>query len=120
MGADLVPIVAILSTLAFAALLFYFRYRRQKLLHAERLAAIEKNLQLPESFFAEPELNIRIYLLRGLVWLAVGLGIAIFLFAMWLSERSDPEILGAAALGAIPILVGAAHLIYYRIAAKRA
>ncbi len=112
-----VDLIGTSAALAFAAMFFYFRYRRQKFLHAERMAAIERNLPLPKSFFAEQAPNVRQYLLRGMVWLAVGLGTAIFFFAVWLTERSDPELLGTTALGAIPVLVGAAHLIYYKMGA---
>ena len=59
------------------------------------------------------------YLLRGLVWLAVGIGISILFVVMYRVEQ-DPGLLAMATLGSIPAGVGVAHLVLYRLQPKPA
>ena len=51
MTAVVIPIVAIVGGISYAAYALYLRFRRQRemlqLVHAERMAAIEKGLELP-------------------------------------------------------------------------
>ncbi len=109
----LIPIVALIaaSGIAFAAL--QFRNRGRELRHRERLTALEKGIELPP----EPGVSRNAYLLRGLIWLFLGVGISIFFLALWLAERDRDEA-AMAATGVIPIGVGIAYLIVYRVERK--
>lgn len=109
----LVPIVAVLAAffICFAAL--YFRFQVRKLRHSERLAAIEKGIELPEEGPGR-----MVWLLRGLVWIAGGVGIIVVLTGLHVAH-GDRATLGTATLGIIPLTVGGAHLLAYRLAGRR-
>jgi NO-binding membrane sensor protein with MHYT domain len=109
----LIPIVALIAAwgIAFGAL--HFRNRGRELRHRERLTALEKGIELP----AEPTVSRNAYLLRGLIWLFLGVGISIFFLALWLAERDRDEA-AMMATGVIPIGVGIAYLIVYRVEKK--
>jgi hypothetical protein len=65
------------------------RYRRRELEHKERLAALEKGVDLPAITPMEwPALQTsRAYLLRGLVWLFGGIAVSVFLFGISLTTQ---------------------------------
>jgi fatty acid desaturase len=109
----MIPLSAVILSLCIAMFALYFRYRRHQMYHRERMAAIEKNMQLPEGFFEEPPTPTRTFLLRGLIWLVVGVGMAIFFVALAISE-GDRELFAMATLGLIPVGVGTAYLIVYK------
>lgn len=71
--------------------------------HRERLAAIEKGLPVPPDPVPPPK-KVGSPLLRGLVWLGVGLAIVY--------SRIDDEF---SKLGWIPAAIGAAYLIFYTV-----
>jgi hypothetical protein len=75
--------------------------------HKERMAAIEKGLDLlPESAPQREQMPVRSRtLLRGLIWLGVGLAIT-----FGAHDLSPPPLNG---FRWIPIAVGAAYLIFY-------
>jgi uncharacterized membrane protein HdeD (DUF308 family) len=109
-----IPIVAIVMSIGLALLAVYLNYRKRKemfaLYHQERLAAIEKGIDLPplpEAFFSEDAkpASPRRRLLHGLVWLLLGLALLIALRC-----TGEPE---TAWFGLIPAGIGAAYLIYY-------
>jgi Domain of unknown function (DUF6249) len=115
-----IPLAAIVASVFLAMLAIYFRHMRYRMYHHERMAAIEKNLPLPEDFFELPARPIdSAYLLRGLIWLAVGVGSVIFFVTMALTE-GDKELYSVATLGLIPIGVGIAYLVVRRNEMKRA
>ena len=105
-----IPIVAI-------TLDFIKRKRFMELAHQQRMAAIEKGIDLPPLSMALLEEN-RGYrrrsssLLCGLVWLFIGLGIIVAL-----QTRDDGS--RTALFGAIPAGVGLAYLIYYFVEGKK-
>lgn len=115
----LIPIVAIVMALAIPIVAIITDYAKRRsffeLHHKERLAAIEKGVELPplppELFGTVPKGRPR-YLLRGLVWLFVGLGLVV---ALGVTDYTDR--LGL--LGLIPAGVGLAYLIYYFAEGKR-
>ena len=130
------------------------RYKRRELQHKERLAALEKGLPLPALTDVERRApwTPRAYLLRGLVWLFVGIGLTVFLAAISVTGRhtksteervrdanylrqsgaTEEQVremqndtsaqegppLGLAFIGLVPIGVGAAYLIFYRVEGK--
>lgn len=97
-----------------AVLNYKKRCQLVQLHHAERMAAIERGMDLPpipaELLDGNPPRRRRTSLLPGLVWLFVGLAVV-------LSMRSlaDEE----AMLGLIPTGVGLAYLIYYFVEGRK-
>ena len=82
--------------------------------HRERMAAIDKGLELPPESAPQPEqMQPRSrYLLRGLIWLGVGLAIT-FGGRDWLQAPIGGS-------GWIAVAVGAAYLIFYFVEGRRA
>jgi hypothetical protein len=110
----LIPITAIVAVAVILIVALRLRFRRRELLHRERLAAIEKGMEIPEALLAEPDsLSPHACLLRGLIWLLSGLAVIVFFVAMGFAE-GDREIFAAAALGLIPAGAGIAYLVVYR------
>jgi hypothetical protein len=116
-----IPIVAIVMVFGTIMLGIYFGYRRRKemfgLYHQERMAAIEKGIELaplPENFYHEESRPARRSshgtLLGGLI--LVFLGLTLYLALHFTVTRTDEG--GDAALFAlIPTGIGVACLIYY-------
>ena len=108
-----IPIVAIFMSLLIPIVYAITDYRRRRDIveahHKERLAGIERGMEippLPEEFFKPLEKNGRPrHLLTGMVWLFVGIGVGLFLYSV---AGHD-----VAALGLIPAGVGLAFLVYY-------
>lgn len=117
--AVIIPVVAIVMGIGIGMLAIVVNYRKRKemfaLYHQERMAAIEKGIELPPlpaEFFAEDG-KVRPphgRLLSGLVWLFLGLALMIALFF----THSD-----AALFSLIPIAIGLAYLIYYFAVGKK-
>jgi len=107
---------------AFVAFRQWLRHQRWVLVHRERLAAIEKGIELP-ALLEEPHrgrLNVqRVLLLSGLIWLALGIGGmtvgAIVLPDPTMRALPDAPPVTAWLAGLIPTLVGVAHLIVYLV-----
>jgi Domain of unknown function (DUF6249) len=115
----LIPIAAITMGLGTAMLWTWLDYRKKRdffqLHHAERMAAIEKGIDLPPlppEFFADyqrrrraPEDSLR----HGLVWLLVGIAVTV---ALSLTYR------GQWGWGLVPLAVGIANLLFYWISQR--
>lgn len=97
-----------------------FRYRSVQLRHRERLAAMEKGVDLTTLALSDPFhiQNYRAYLLRGLLWLLAGVAITICLAVLMPPLFDGPR--ATALLGLIPVSVGLAYLIFYRSESQRA
>jgi hypothetical protein len=110
-----IPIIAIFMSLLIPIVYAITDYRRRRDIveahHKERMAAIDRGMEippLPEEFFKPLEKNNRPrHLLTGMIWLFVGIGVGLFLYAV---AGHD-----VAAIGLIPGGVGLAFLIYYFI-----
>jgi hypothetical protein len=105
----LIPIVALLIPI-FA---FYFAFKREQIRRKERMLAIEKGVELPPEPVApvKQPLKPMDYLRRGLLALAVGIG-------LWVSAIFMPGIEEGGWIGMgglIVFLVGVALLIYYAV-----
>lgn len=114
-----IPITAIVMSLAIPIVYAITDYRRRRDIveahHKERLAGIERGMEippLPEAFFKPlGRVERPRHLLTGMIWLFVG--IAVFLFLGAVADWS------VAYLGLIPAGVGAAFLIYYFVEGRK-
>jgi hypothetical protein len=116
----LIPIVAIVFGIGIGMLSLFLDYRKKKEMfamhHKERLAAIEKGMEvppLPPEFFTD---NRRVkttgdFLRRGLVLLLVGFAITVALY-----DTTRHNYLW----GLIPSAIGLANLIYYVVETRKA
>jgi len=116
---SLIPIVAIVMGIGIAMLSIFLSYMKRKetfeLYHRERMAALDKGLEvppMPEAFFREEHRHRSPHrrLLSGLV--LCFLGITLFIALYFNSRR-------AALYALIPIGVGLAHLIYYFMVGRK-
>jgi hypothetical protein len=113
----LIPILAIVMGVSIAILAIYLNYKKRKemfvLYHQERMAAIEKGIELPplpDAFFTDESKGYRARsphrpLLVGLILLFIGL--ILFVTFYYRSE------LDAALFSLVPAGIGLAYLIYY-------
>jgi hypothetical protein len=113
----LIPILSVTVSLGALIVWIVVWYRRRMhevdCRHQERMAAIEKGLELPPESLPQPQQTPRSrYLLRGLIWLGVGLAIT-FGGHDWLRAP-----LGGS--GWIAVAVGAAYLIFYFVEGRAA
>jgi hypothetical protein len=114
-----IPIVAIIMSLSIPIVYAIVDYRRRRDIveanHRERLAAIERGMEppsLPDSFYSAMKPARRSsYLLPGLVWLFIGVGIFVALGAI---AGDDVRMLGL-----IPAGVGIALLLYHAIEGRK-
>jgi len=118
----MIPVISIVLGIAIGMLAIYTSYRKRKELyayyHQERMAAIEKGMECPPwptHLLAPEDVGLssspRRHLLKGLVWLFIGLGLMIAVYATFDLAR--------ALFGLIPAGIGVAHLIYYFVEGKR-
>ncbi|MBT3252750.1 MAG: hypothetical protein HN995_01070 [Candidatus Marinimicrobia bacterium] len=105
-----IPITMFLSFAAVAIAAMILKNQRRKIESSEILAAIEKGVEVKF-----PEVN-RNRLLPGLVWLFLGI---VMTLGMALAIPNDAPA-GMWVWGLIPVAVGAAYLIVYRIDEQKA
>ncbi len=114
----LVPIVALLSIATVPELNFYFRYRSRQESQSTLRAAIERGLELtPELLqqLGEPAQHKDADLRRGVLAIAVGVGVAAFGLL-----QGDPEVfLRLRAGGALFFIIGLALLALWRFSNGR-
>jgi hypothetical protein len=110
----LIPIITVTVSLGALIVWIVVWHRRKKheidCRHQERMAAIEKGLELPPDSVPPPPAQMpprSRYLLRGLIWLGIGLAIT-FGGRDWLRGP-----IGGA--GWIAVAIGAAYLIFYLV-----
>jgi hypothetical protein len=114
-----IPIVAIVMSLSIPIVFAIVEYRRRRDIveahHKERLAAIERGMEiapLPDSFYQGfKQARRSSYLLPGLVWLFIGIGLFIALGAV---AGEDVRYFGL-----VPAGVGLAMLIYYFVEGRK-
>ena len=109
----LIPIISVTGSLSALIVWIVVWYRRRMhevdCRHKERMAAIEKGLELPPDAVPPPPQmpSHSRYLLRGLIWFGIGLAIT-FGGRDWLRGP-----MGGA--GWIAVAIGAAYLIFYLV-----
>jgi hypothetical protein len=114
-----IPIVAIVMGIALAMVRVALDYRRKRELfhlhHAERMAAIDKGIEvppLPPEFFQDYRHRTSgTYLYRGLVWLFIGVGVGIPML-------STGHRVNDALWSLVPIGIGVANLLYFFLARR--
>lgn len=111
--------VAIIVPLAFFLFIFliigaiaYFSWRKDQQRHQTLRLMVEKGAQIPADLITRPERK-KSDLRRGLVLVATGLGIAIFLAV------ADQSHTGGWSLGIIPALIGGGYLLAWRLEGKK-
>jgi len=114
----LTPILSVTVSLGALIVWIVVWYRRRvheiDCRHKERMAAIERGIDLPPEPVPQPEQmppRSR-YLLRGLIWLGIGLAIT-FGGRDWLRAPMGGS-------GWIAVAVGAAYLIFYLVEGRKA
>lgn len=127
----IVPVLGITVPFLFAFLIIfffiYYRNKKQKAHYQVIEKAIEAGRELPDGFFESPRSRQArpdklVILNQGLVFLGIGLGLAIWSIVMW-SINGTKESGGGVGvfllgLAAIFILVGAGKLILYRVSSR--
>jgi hypothetical protein len=113
-----IPIVAIIMSLGLPMVFAWIDYRRRRDIvdahHRERLAAIERGMEippLPEAFYSPIRKRRNSYLLPGMIWAFVGTGLFIALGAV---TGEDVRYFAL-----IPIGVGVAYLIYHFVEGRK-
>ena len=112
----LIPISGITLGLGTAMLKLWLDYRKKRdlfqLHHAERMAAIDRGIDLPPlppQFFADYQRASTDYLRYALIWLFAGIAFTVALSvtsqALWV-------------WGLIPVAVGIAYLAFYQVERK--
>lgn len=117
--AILIPLTAIFMSLLIPIVFAFVDYRKRRDIveanHRERMAAIERGMELPalpDSFYRSIKPARRsTYLLPGLIWLFVGIAIVVALGAVASQD--------VALFGLIPAGVGLAFLIYYFVEGRK-
>jgi hypothetical protein len=112
----LVPIFSTAVVFSIPIIWIVLNYRKRRRLmelhHAERMAAIERGMELPPlpiELIDGRSKRRRSSLLPGLVWFFIGLAI----FAGWLMTGFDDDL--PVVGGLIPLGIGLAYLIYYGV-----
>jgi hypothetical protein len=116
----------ILGILAYIGFRHWLRHDRRRMIHRERLAAIEKGLELPAIEHERSRFDWsvqRFLLVAGLSWIAIGVGGGLSLFLMlrhapaeWIRDLPPP---GTEVAALIPVGIGVAHLITFWIGERR-
>jgi hypothetical protein len=112
------PTLALMAVLAYIGFGQWLRQQRRAMIHRERLAALEKGIELPpvEQEAQRTVWNVqRLLLLAGLVWISIGIGFY-FVFNAMLAQPTPftqdvPPGLQYVGVGLVGI--GLSHLITY-------
>jgi hypothetical protein len=117
--------LSVMAFLGFVGFGQWLRHQRRMMVHRERLAAVEKGVELPplELESNRREWNVqRILLLGGLIWVSVGLAafLALNTIVHHPSAASQDVPFGIQWIGVGPIGIGLAHLITYLVGRNKA
>jgi len=121
---DMELAVVVIALIAYFGFREWMRHKRRALIHQERLAAIEKGVDLPplDQEVQRKAWNVqRTLLLAGLIWISVGVCMFVTLSALIASPANAKlEIApGVQWLGLGPTAIGLSHLLVYLGGKKR-
>jgi len=116
-----IVMVAVIGYLAFRQ---WLQLNRRTMIHRERLAAIEKGMDLPP---VEQEARRsgwgvqRFLLLAGLVWVSLGIGTFVTISALlaYPTQVTQGIPQGLQWIGLAPVCIGLSHLVVYLIGKKK-
>jgi hypothetical protein len=116
--------IVIVALIALVGLRLWLQHHRRIMTHRERLAAIEKGLEVPP---IEQEIRWnnwkvqRILLLLGLIWISIGVTLFVVLATILSQPQPNPHNLpqGIQWLGVGPVAIGLSHLIVYFVGKRR-
>ncbi len=118
MSDNLFAAVVIVAIVACIGLREWLRHSRRTMIHRERLAAIEKGIELPaleqEALRAAKGVQ-RFLLLGGLIWVSVGAGAYITLTAL-LNSPTNADLgipHGIQWIGVAPAAIGLSHIVVW-------
>ena len=113
--------IVIVAFIAFVGFRQWLQHQRRMMIHQERLAAIEKGVELPplEQEVKRSNWNVqRILLLAGLIWISLGVGAFVTLTALLIDPKLGiPQ--GLPLVGVAPVAIGLSHLIVYAVGRKK-
>lgn len=117
MEAIWVPIVMFAGLTVIISLFFWFRFRARSEMQQTIRSAIDKGQELSpalvESLGTSQKRSKYQDLRNGMIWLAVGAGIALFGVAMGQIEQEVMPIM--AGISALPFMIGIAYVIMWRV-----
>ncbi len=120
MNVEWVPIVMFLGLTVIVSLFFWFRFRGRSEMQQTIRSAIDKGQELtPElvESLGSPQKSSKDRDLRlALIWLAIGLGIALFGFAM--STVEEEVFMIMLGISAFPFMIGLAYTIMWRVSER--
>lgn len=106
--AILVPLSFFIALLGLVGGTLWFRFRGERLKQETLRLMIDKGTEIPAAFFAPKARAKDADMRRGVVLVAIGIGIALFV-GVGMQE------LRMATVGAVPILTGAGYLMVWRL-----
>lgn len=128
--------VIVIAGVFYTAFQQFLRHQRRQLIHRERLAALEKGIELPplEQEIQRRSWNVqRMLLLAGLIWLSLGIGLYLVLNGLvgqtfqvlWTNDRFGnplwvPVLVrdGMQYSGVALVGIGVSHLVVYALGRK--
>ena len=118
--------LAVFAVIGYIAFRNWLNHDKRRMIHRERMAAIEKGVTLPavEHEAERHTWNVqRFLLLAGWSWIAIGIGgfivLSVFLSEALPNSRYEIPPPGAQYAAVIPIGIGIAHLITYWTGERR-
>ena len=116
--------IVVVAMIGFLAFRQWMQLSRRAMIHRERLAAIEKGVELPplEQEVQRSSWNVqRFLLLAGLVWLSLGVGAFVTLSAMLARPTAVTEGIpqGMQWIGLAPACIGLSHLTVYLVGRRK-
>ena len=118
--------LVIVALFAFVGFRQWLNNQRRVMIHRERLAAIEKGVELPplEQEVRRGNWNVqRILLLAGLIWTSLGVGFFVVFSALLAYPQGPQELTnlphGIQWVGIAPVMIGFSHLIVYLVGRKK-
>ena len=115
MSEEMIPVVMFIAIAVVFWLVTYFRFRSKAEMQQTNRLALEKGTELsPELIdrLGSPEPGTEQDLRRGLIWLALAIGLVLCGFAV--PDPSDEALRGCLAGAAFPFAIGIAYMIMWR------